>query len=691
MLPGVMIFSLGCLPQEKESSSWETALEGETSEPAPDVATSTWFPDEDGDGHGDAHGSALESVSAPEGYVSSHDDCDDTNATVFPGAEERCNEMDDDCDDMIDEADAMDASTWYLDEDGDGCGIAAGEIRSCSAPEGYVPTEGDCDDTNATVSPDAEERCNGIDDDCDGVIDGEDATSSWYEDRDGDGYGDPATEETLTGCDGDSGEVSQAGDCDDGDPAISPDAEEVCDNETDEDCNGTARDCGLWGEHALAEATAIYRGSEMAERVSSAIAGGDADGDGRGDVWLTGRTSLGGDQASAVYLILGIEAEEVVAAERADAILTTAMVDYEVYNQVEAGDVDGDGYDDLWAAIQSGPGSEWLCLLYPPFSGTTNVEDDAELCWEADDDDDLGISGARDAGQDINADGMLDAIAGYAWYGDREGVIFYLYGEDVTGTKDLRGAPVVLTGNENEDFGVATSIVPDSNGDGYPDVLIGVDDPERDLTFVGAAVLVDEPLDEGSYLAEDVGRYLTGHSSGDYAGSNVAGVGDLNGDGYGDFAVGAPGASVDSEDEGVVYIFLGPLEARSALAEADTTLGGGGELRNLSAVDGYRDIDGDGLPDLVLGGNGAGSLSDPYSPGRIWLVRSPPAGGGWSLDDADATWEGESARDGAGEVVALIDDTNADGYADIVVGALYESSVAKYAGAAYLLNGGSYE
>ncbi|MCB9779553.1 MAG: putative metal-binding motif-containing protein [Alphaproteobacteria bacterium] len=108
----------------------------------------------------------------------------------------------------------------------------------------------DCDDTDADVNPDADEVCDGIDNDCDGDVDEDDAVDAgtWYSDGDGDGYGDAAT--AATACEEPDGTVERAGDCDDDDGDINPDAAEVCDG-VDNDCDGDvdepdATDAGTW-------------------------------------------------------------------------------------------------------------------------------------------------------------------------------------------------------------------------------------------------------------------------------------------------------------------------------------------------------------------------------------------------------------------------------------------------------------
>ena len=129
---------------------------------------------------------------------------------------------------------ACDPLTWYQDSDGDGFGASADPVESCEAGEGLVANADDCDDTDAGVHPEAPERCDLIDNDCDGEID-EGVGEAWYEDVDGDGYGDPLAAHQL--CEVASGLVDNGLDCDDSDPEIHPAATEICDL-VDNDCDG---------------------------------------------------------------------------------------------------------------------------------------------------------------------------------------------------------------------------------------------------------------------------------------------------------------------------------------------------------------------------------------------------------------------------------------------------------------------
>jgi hypothetical protein len=179
--------------------------------------------DGDGDGYGDT-AKTYTLCDAGADYVAIDGDCDDEDPGAYPGADEYCNEIDDDCDFVIDE-DPVDPQTLYTDGDSDGFGAAGGSVTSCPMP-GLADNDLDCDDSNDEINPAAAEVCNeGIDDDCDPLSD-EDTTVVWYQDLDSDGFGDDLV--TFTGCEPPPYYVATGGDCDDGDPALNPIAYPDC-------------------------------------------------------------------------------------------------------------------------------------------------------------------------------------------------------------------------------------------------------------------------------------------------------------------------------------------------------------------------------------------------------------------------------------------------------------------------------
>jgi hypothetical protein len=132
------------------------------------LATARWWPDRDGDGFGD-DARPADRCAAPDGYIDVPGDCDDRVAAVSPAAVETCDDRDEDCDGRIDEDTGP---AWFADQDEDWYGDPDVVVHACDQPDGFVPSSDDCDDGDEDVNPGTAERCNGIDDDCDGVVDG---------------------------------------------------------------------------------------------------------------------------------------------------------------------------------------------------------------------------------------------------------------------------------------------------------------------------------------------------------------------------------------------------------------------------------------------------------------------------------------------------------------------------------------
>ena len=143
------------------------ATEAPKAEPT-ECTPTTWYRDVDGDGFGDPAG-AYEACEAPAGHVADATDCDDLESLVSPRGVEVCNGIDDDCSGEIDDGDGTATTAWYADTDGDGYGDPDDAVTTCTPPEGYVATSGDCNDDDPTVSPGSPDAPrDGEDQDCDG-------------------------------------------------------------------------------------------------------------------------------------------------------------------------------------------------------------------------------------------------------------------------------------------------------------------------------------------------------------------------------------------------------------------------------------------------------------------------------------------------------------------------------------------
>ena len=200
---------------------------------------STWYADSDNDGFGNGSVSTV-SCEAPSGYVSNALDCDDYTSTTNPSSYEVCDGVDNDCDGTVDEGDAINATTWYSDADGDGYPDAVNGVSSCTQPSGAETSGTDCDDSDATVHPGAIEACDGVDNDCNGTADGADAVdaSTYYQDADADGYGDANS--TQDACSPPSGYVTDTTDCDDSSASAFPGAPDTWYDGVDSDCDGAS-------------------------------------------------------------------------------------------------------------------------------------------------------------------------------------------------------------------------------------------------------------------------------------------------------------------------------------------------------------------------------------------------------------------------------------------------------------------
>ncbi|UKM64066.1 T9SS type A sorting domain-containing protein [Flavobacteriaceae bacterium GSB9] len=407
----------------------------------------TYYADSDGDGYGDA-GSSILACSAPNGYVTDNTDCDDTEADAYPGNLEVCDGIDNDCDGQVDEGVK---NTYYADTDGDGYGDASASILACSAPEGYVIDNTDCDDTEADAYPGNVEICDGIDNDCDGQVD-EGVKNTYYADADGDGYGDVGN--TQEACSQPAGYVTDSTDCDDTDANINPGEVEIPNNGTDENCDGT--DASIWYQ--------------------------DLDDDGFGNPNISQQSNT----RPAGYVGNNTDCNDNEAASYPGNVEVCDGIDNDCDGQVDEGvkntyyaDTDGDGYGDASASILACSAPEGYVI------DNTDCDDNEadaypgnlEICDGIDND----CDGQVDEGvkntyyADTDGDGYGNVGASILACSAPEGYVIDNTDCDDTEADAYPGNLEICDGIDNDcdgqvDEGVENTYYADTDGDGYGDL-----------------------------------------------------------------------------------------------------------------------------------------------------------------------------------------------------------------------------
>ncbi len=656
---------------------------------APQDCDTLWFLDLDDDGWGGGAGFTV-ACEQPSGYAAQDGDCDDDDPERHPGADEHCDGVDEDCDGDIDN-DPVDPDTWYADSDADGFGDPDNTVEACSLPHGFVDEATDCDDSDATIHPDADEHCDGVDEDCNGVVDDDPLDpATWYEDSDGDGYGDP--DRFALACEALTGTVTDATDCDDADSTIHPGADEHCDG-VDEDCDGDID-------------------NDAVDPLTWQV---DADRDGYGDPSLTGQACEAGsglvadatdcDDSEALINpgareVCGNGIDDDCAGDGdidCDLWGTTSMVDAPLsligeasgdmagFQVAPAGDVDGDGVGDLLiganfeSSAYRGAGAAYLVLGLPWGDRDLGAAADAKLQGAAV----LDYLGEGLAGVgDMNGDGLDDFAVGAGandTAGTNAGEVYLFYGiEDPISSVGSAGA--ILQGAGNYDYAGYDLAGPgDVSGDGVPDLLVGApSDSFHGLP--GQAYLMHGPL-TGTVSLSTAQAILMGPTANSFAGNDVDAGGDVDGDGQADFLVGADCETVRGTTMvGASYLVLGPISGTIDLADADAILQGEDQFDYAGRAAFAGDLDADGHDDIVVG------APNHDSKGSVYVVYGPSTGTR-SLASADAELTGEWDYIDAGSDVDGAGDVDGDGFDDLLVGSPDGWTLSTGTGLAYVIRG----
>ncbi len=500
------------------------------------------------------------------GYVSDSTDCDDTNIAVYPGAVERCNSRDDDCDSLTDEPDAIDANTYYADTDADSYGDPATATRACSRPSGYVSDNTDCEPAESTAypgSPAWEHISDGVDQDCDG-FDG-------CEDLDCDGIPDLALPGYYDGDYATTSYVYLGG-------GGFAEAERLT-TDTAGGFWGAAEDLdgdgfkelllmNYFNGSSYVRTLDIYPGSEdgpnMSVRTSLPANGGwevvirDFDDDGDPDLFVVNQLTNSATWAinSPIYWN---DAGTFTVGDRTD-LPTNGAID------ADAADLDADGYTDIIVCNHTNATTRLLnsYVYWGSAAGYSSADRSS-----------LPTQGCRDIGvADFDGDGHLDIA--FANFGDdtRHDVLSYIYWGSSTGYSTTNRGTAPTWGATNLD-------VADANGDGLPDLAF--------VGFYGSNGTLSQVSYTAVYYSSTAGFSTTARERWDLRGSRDVQFADLNSDGYPELLVARLRDAAGSyETNSMVYW------GSAAGYTTSTAIPSTGSYQLLAG-----DVDADGYPDLI--------------------------------------------------------------------------------------------
>ncbi|MDP3549336.1 MAG: cadherin-like domain-containing protein [Novosphingobium sp.] len=469
----------------------------------------------------------------------------------------------------------------------------------------------------------------------------------------------------------------------------------------------------------------IIQGDVADDRAGFSVSSaGDINGDGFADLIIGApRGDNGGSNAGEAYVIFGnagttranIDLTSLAASD-GFIIHGNAGDDQAGSSVSSAGDINGDGFVDLIVGARFGDnGGSNAGEAYVIFgkAGATRANIDLTsltasngFIIQGDEGGDRAGYSVSSAG-DVNGDGFADLIVG-ADAGDNGGTnageAYVIFGKtgatrvdiDLTSLAAIDG--FIIQGDVAGDYaGRSVSSAGDINGDGFADIVVGAPYGDNGGNYAGEAYVIfgkagatRVDIDLTSLSASD-GFIIQGDLASDLAGWSVASAGDINGDGIIDLTVGALG--------GEAYVVFG----KTGATRADI------DLTSLSASDGFKiqanasndqagrsvssagDINGDGFADLIVGAprgdNGGNNAGEAY----VIFGRAGAARANIDLNSLTASdgfiIQGDAPSDRAGQSVASAGDINGDGFADLIVGALYGDNGGSSAGEAYVIYG----
>ncbi|PIT76791.1 S-layer family protein, partial [Limnohabitans sp. JirII-31] len=389
---------------------------------------------------------------------------------------------------------------------------------------------------------------------------------------------------------------------------------------------------------------------------------------------------------------------------------------YSGYSVSNAGDVNGDGYDDLIIGTGTFAGTSNTGMSYVVFGGSAKTAIELSALGTTGDTNGFIINGAASAmsgwsvsgAGDVNGDGLADLIVGAKGTGAPTGTGYVVFGKTSNTTvalSSLGSGGFVMNGKDASGaVGYSVSAAGDVNGDGLADLIVGAPytggtgpAAGKGYTYVVFGTTSSSAISLSSITGGAGGFKITGACTADNSGYSVSAAGDVNGDGYADLIVGAPNAdSSGVVSSGSSYVIFGgstsgDVTLSSALASGGFAINGTGASSYSGwSVSAAGDVNGDGLADVIVGAKGSNS-----SAGASYVVFGKSTTAAVSLATvASATPSGgfviygQSASDESGLSVSNAGDLNGDGLSDLLVGAHYaDPTTGTNAGRTYVVYG----